>query len=123
MKHLIPEHKDDQEKIKLLKEQPFEKLIPIIPDLIGWLADGNWPISKPISELLNPHLNKISYHYLEILNGNDQEWKYFLIHSICNMAKDKIPNEILVKIESIANSPSKQEIEAEVNEIAEFLLE
>jgi hypothetical protein len=123
MQNLIPEHKDDQEKIKLLEEQSFEKIIPIVPQLLEWLQDGNWPISSPLSEFLNKHISKISSHYIEVLNGNDGTWKYFLIHSLAGIPKDQIPLDLLKKITSIANSPNPLEKREEVDEVAQWLLE
>ena len=50
----------------------FEKTIPIVPQLLGWVNDGNWPISRPLSEFLNKHMRKTSSQDIEVLNGNYQ---------------------------------------------------
>jgi len=77
---LIPEHKFDIEKVELLKDLTFDEIEPIIRKLLEWLQDGNWPVFRPLGEYLKAlRAEKLGPYLMEILNGNDYEWKYFLI--------------------------------------------
>jgi len=59
IRKLIPKHKDDQEVIENLRKLSFEEIKPIIPDLLEWLQDMNWPIARPVTEILKPFSEQI----------------------------------------------------------------
>lgn len=77
---LIPVDKFDTEKVELLKDLTFDEIEPIIQNLLEWLQDGNWPVSRPLGKYLKTlPAEKLGPYLMEILNGNDYEWKYLLI--------------------------------------------
>ncbi len=43
-KELIPKNKFDHETVERLKNLSYEELKPIMPDLLEWLQDFNWPL-------------------------------------------------------------------------------
>jgi hypothetical protein len=115
IKTLIPKDKFDFETVDKIKNYSFEEIEPIIPDLLEWLQDMNWPISRPIAELLIPFSEKISSEILKILQSEDQVWKYWILTTFGETVKDKM---VLNEIERIVNNPTKDEIDEEVFEIA-----
>ncbi|MCD0471749.1 DUF5071 domain-containing protein [Flavobacterium sp. JAS] len=119
IKTLIPKDKFDFETVEKLKNYSFEEIEPIIPNLLEWLQDINWPISKPIGELLIPFSEKISSEILKILKSEDQVWKYWILHTFGEIVKDKM---VLNEIERIAKDPTKDEIDEEVFEIAKVII-
>lgn len=59
IKELIPKHKDDQKVIAGLKKLSFDELKPIIPELLEWMQDMNWPIAdilKAFADRMIPEL-------------------------------------------------------------------
>lgn len=54
IKRLIPKDKMDIESVNKLKALDINLIKPIIPDLLEWTADANWPTSKEIGKLLLP---------------------------------------------------------------------
>ena len=68
---LIPKHKDDQEVIENLRKLSFEEIKPIIPDLLEWLQDINWPIAGPVADILKPFSNNIVPDIIKILRTDD----------------------------------------------------
>ena len=60
---------------------------------------------------------------MEILNGNDYEWKYFLIAILGYMVKGVQYKPFLNEIYRIANNPSDIEKKCELDEIAKSLFE
>lgn len=112
IKKLIPKHKDDQEVIAGLKKLSFEQLEPIIPELLVWLQDTNWPIARPVADILEPFADRIVPEIIKILKTNDGEWKRRILMSLARDTTDPI---LLQEIERIAKFPSRDEIEDEVN--------
>ena len=119
IKTLIPKDKFDFETVEKLKNYSFEEIEPIIPVLLEWLQDMNWPISRSIAELLIPFSEKISSEILKILQSEDQVWKYWILITFGEIIKDKM---VLNEIERIAKDPAKGEIDEEVFEIAKEII-
>jgi hypothetical protein len=118
---LIPEHKFDTEKVELLNDLTFEEIEPIIRKLLEWLQDGNWPVSRPLGEYLKTlPAEKLGPYLLEILNGNDYEWSYFLIAILGNKVQYQ---PFIDKIYRIANHPTEIEKRSELDEIAKLMFE
>lgn len=119
IKTLIPKDKFDFETIEKLKSYSFEEIKSIVPELLEWLQDMNWPISKSVAEYLIPHTEKISSEVLKILQSQDQVWKYWVLIIFGEIIKDKM---VLNEIQRIAENPTKDEIEEEVSEIAKEII-
>ncbi|MFC0518176.1 DUF5071 domain-containing protein [Mucilaginibacter angelicae] len=112
IKELIPKHKDDQKVIAGLKKLSFEQLKPIVPDLLEWLQDMNWPIARPVADILKPFADRMTPDIIRILKTNDGEWKQSMLG---NLARNTTDPQLLSEIERIAKFPSRDEIESEVN--------
>ncbi|MBF7090311.1 DUF5071 domain-containing protein [Flavobacterium sp. ALJ2] len=120
-KDLIPKDKHDIERAENLKNYSYSELKPIIPELLEWLQDLNWPVAKLVSEYLESITENISLEILDVLKTNDAVWKYWTISIFGRVTNDElIRNEII----RIAMNPTKGEIIEEVDKIAnEIILE
>ncbi|KAF2512683.1 DUF5071 domain-containing protein [Flavobacterium zhairuonense] len=119
IKNLIPKDKFDFETVEKLKGLSFDQIEPIIPNLLEWLQDMNWPISKSIAELLIPHTEKISLEILKILQSEDQVWKYWILLTFGEIIKNEI---VWNEIKRISRNPTKDEVDEEVFEIAKEII-
>lgn len=120
IKNLLPKDKFDIESVENLKNFSFDEIQPIVPDLLQWLQDCNWPVSKPIVNFLLPYTDNISADILEILTGTDEIWKYWILSGF----GDSITNILVIEeIKRIALDPSKQELLEGINEIALALVQ
>ncbi|MBS7562916.1 DUF5071 domain-containing protein [Mucilaginibacter sp. Bleaf8] len=115
VKELIPKHKHDHKSIAKLKELPFEQIRPIVPDLLEWLQDLNWPIAKPLADTLKPFIERFIPELIGILNTNDVMWEYSILISLLRNTTHPL---LLAEIERIAQYPTEDEIENEVNQEA-----
>lgn len=112
IKELIPQNKDDQRVIGPLKKLSFEQLEPIIPDLLEWLQDMNWPIARPIADILEPFVDRMIPEIIKIFKTNDGIWKMWVLINLARYTKDPL---LLSEIERIAKSPTRDEIEEEAH--------
>jgi len=112
IKELIPKHKDDQKVIDGLKKLSFEHLEPIVPELLEWLQDMNWPIARPIADILEPFADRITPEIIKVLKTNDSMWELWVLSNLARNTTDPL---LLSEIERIARFPSKVEIEDGVN--------
>jgi hypothetical protein len=121
---LIPEHKFDTEKVELLNNLTFEEIEPIIRNLLEWLQDGNWPVSRPLGKYLKTlPPAKLGPYLMEILNGNDYDWKYFLIAILGDQVNGVQYQPFHNEISRIANDPTEIEKKCELDDIAKLMIE
>ncbi|WP_178075963.1 DUF5071 domain-containing protein [Paenibacillus oralis] len=52
IRELIPKHKQDYERVEQLKTKTLEEIKPILPELLEWLQDMNWPIAQDIENIV-----------------------------------------------------------------------
>jgi len=112
IRELIPKHKFDEDVIDKLKALSFEQIEPIIPDLLEWLQDMNWPIARSIADILQPFVDKMIPEIIKIFKTNDGIWKMWVLINLARYTKD---NLLLSEIERIAKFPTRDEIEEEVH--------
>jgi len=115
IKSLIPKDKFDLETVEKLKQHSFEDIEPIIPDLLEWLQDMNWPVSQPIASFLLPFSEKIAPEIVKILKAKDEMWKYWILVVFGKNIKNKW---VVQEITRIAENPTQDEIDHELNVIA-----
>lgn len=121
---LIPEHKFDIEKVELLDGLTFDEIEPIIRNLLEWLQDGNWPVSRPLGNYLKTlPPEKLGPYLMEILSTNDYEWKYFLIAILGDKFKGVQYQPFLDEIYRIAKEPTEIEKRCELDDIAQLMIE
>lgn len=52
LKELIPKNKGDIARAEQLKNYSYEQIKTIVPELLIWIQDMNWPVAKAVSEFL-----------------------------------------------------------------------
>jgi len=115
LENLIPKNKFDIETAEKLKDYSVEEIKPIIPELLEWLQDMNWPVAKPVAEYFVSFVDDISDEIFEVFQSGDEIWKYWIISTFGAITKSE---KIKKEIERIAYHPTKNEQAEEVNEMA-----
>ena len=111
---LIPKNKFDQETVDKLEKLSFDQLRPIVPQLLEWLQDMNWPIARPVADILEPYIDKIIPEIIKIFKTDDGMWKYWMVIFVRNTTDPLL----IAEIERIAKFPTRDEIEDEVDLLA-----
>ncbi len=107
--------KFDIEKAEKLKSYSYKEIAPIIPDLLMWLQDMNWPVAPVIAKYLRSISEELSDEIIRILNGKDEMWKYWTIEVFGIRSEKKLDPKIIEILHSIAYTPSPEEKEYEVD--------
>ncbi len=118
---LIPKDKHDVETAEKLFQYTYEETKPIVPQLLTWIQDGNWPVSKPVFEFLQTIAPYITGDIVDILRSDDSQWKYWCIILLLNDRKDLDPS-IIQELRLLATTTNPQDIEEGVSVLAEQLL-
>lgn len=115
LNELIPKDKGDFLAVYKLEDYTYEEVKSIVPELMTWLQDINWPIAGVMADNLLRYQDDIEDEIMFVLNTNDEVWKYWVISVFGNSTKSiKVQERIL----QIATSPTQNEINEEVNLVA-----
>lgn len=119
----LPRDKFDYEAVRKLSEFSDVELKVIIPELMEWLQDGNWPISKPVEDILLRLGEDLVPHIKDVLQTQDSTWEYFILVGLI----DRLPVSYLSMLRSdlvrILESPTHDEILEGLDEVIFELLE
>jgi hypothetical protein len=117
---LIPKDKSDIATAEKLVNYSYEQVKPIIPNLLEWIQDMNWPVAGPVSNYLEGIAKYITSDIIEILRGNDPTWKYWCL-KVFGKA-DNIDPLLLEEIKRLRLYASETDIEEGVVEEADEIL-
>jgi hypothetical protein len=79
IKELLPKDKSDNSNIDRLKHLTDEQIQPLIPSLLEWLQDFNWPIAEEILQLIVARQNLVIPYVNNIFRGDDRMWQYWML--------------------------------------------
>ncbi|WP_315372820.1 DUF5071 domain-containing protein [Paenibacillus xylanexedens] len=123
IRECLPSDKHDFEAVRKLSEFSDVELKVIIPELMEWLQDGNWPISKPVENLLLRLGEDLIPHIKDVLQTQDPQWEYFILVGLI----DRLPISHLSMLQTdlvrILESPTPSEVLEELYEVIVELLE
>ncbi|TVY87445.1 hypothetical protein LAWI1_G004535, partial [Lachnellula willkommii] len=122
-KALLPKDKHDSAAIAHLSTLPESTIAHLVPELLTWVQDINWPIAALAASFLLKYPHLLVVPVREILLGGDGEWK----HNCLVYLVDEMPLEQLrvlrPAVERIAESSTEGEREFESDEVARNILE
>lgn len=120
---LLPRHKHDHDRIEMIKKMDRDKILPLLPNLLKWIQDMNWPVAPRVLELLLTFPEEIAPHVQDVLSSDDDNWKWFILHFLII----KLPVESRVQFREyltrVAETPTDNELAEELDEIAKEILE
>lgn len=121
--NIIPKDKEDIDFINNLKPKNIDEIKDIIPQLLEWTQDGNWPQAKLISDYFSPYINQIEDEIISILEGNDPTWKYWILSGLIYNLETKPSGRILSVINDLYKNSNSFDKEEDVDAIAQEVIE
>lgn len=122
IKTLIPRHKSDLDRANAAVAAGFPKVAPILPDLLKWLKDINWPVAHVLSPFLASIGTPLIPHIKHILETDDEIWQYWIILLIIKDSPD-VATTFRIELERLAKAPTERETKEELNEVAQEVLQ
>ena len=118
----LPRNKHDFRRVYQLKDIKRSELVLLLPGLIEWIQDMNWPIANEVAELLLTFPNEIVPLIKDVLATNDDVWKYWCLECLVK----KLPIELQMQFQSelirIVETPTEGEKLEELDETAMEIL-
>jgi len=114
----LPRNKHDFERVELLKNLNRNKLIPLLPKLLEWIQDMNWPIANDISELLLAYPTELIPLIKNVLASEDDVWKYWCLEILVKRMSKSFRIEFKDDLIKLAEQPTAAEKLEELDTIA-----
>ncbi|WP_108671750.1 DUF5071 domain-containing protein [Peribacillus acanthi] len=114
----LPRDKHDSERVNQLKNLSRKELVPLLPGLMEWIQDMNWPIAEEVSELLLTCPDEIVPLIKEVLATNDDVWKYWCLIILVKRLPEDLRMQFKRDLIRLAESPTAGEKLEELDEIA-----
>jgi len=118
-KDILPRNKQDYERVSRIKKLSEREIAPLIPELMTWLQDMNWPIANDISQILLKVPEQTIPHIKNVLSTSDHIWKYWCLNYLVMNFSNELIKEMEPELTRLAYSPTKGEENEEVHEVAQ----
>ncbi|MFS0858929.1 DUF5071 domain-containing protein [Paenibacillus taichungensis] len=118
----LPRDKHDFEAVRKLSELGNEELRDIIPELMEWLQDGNWPIARSVEDLLLRFGEELIPHIQNVFKTKDPQWEYFMLTGLIRRLPSRYLIVLKVDLERILKNPTEDEMLEELDEVIVPLL-
>ena len=119
IKNLVPKDKFDTSTIDELHKLSDEEIECIIPELLEWLQDMNWPVADAVVYILLQHKNVVEKYLLDLLKPDniDETWKHNIIQYLLWEWEESsdLDKDIITEIERIVEHPTEGEVLEEVD--------
>lgn len=125
LEKLVPKDKFDFEPFPALMEINEDEVKPILPKLLFWVADMNWPIATEMIKVLVRFSDSVVPFIKEILGPaeTDEEWKYFILSDLIPRLSTTSQELLLESVKRIYVSPTNGETQSNVWEMAKEYIE
>jgi hypothetical protein len=113
---LIPQHKHDTERAEQVVALGYPAAAPILPELIKWLQDYNWPVAHVLAPFLESIGLPLVPEIRRVLATDDDCWKYYLLTSLVNTRE--LVAALRADLTRLVEQPTAREVVAELPEVA-----
>ena len=119
---LIPKHKSDIEAARRASVAGYPLIEPILGVLLEWMQDMNWPVARSIENVLKNIGAPLSPHVLNVLQGDDDSWKFWVLTRLALNFDREAREPIIDECVRIADTPTSGEVAEEVHLAARDVL-
>lgn len=82
IRKLVPQDKHDHEAAKAAISAGYPAVDPILPDLLEWLQDMNWPVAQSLAPFLASIGEPLIPHLKKIFESDDVIWKAWIVSRV-----------------------------------------
>ncbi|MGE8037985.1 DUF5071 domain-containing protein [Lysinibacillus sp. NPDC093692] len=120
---LLPRHKHDHDRVEIIKRMDRDQILPLLPNLLEWIQDMNWPVAPSVLELLLTFPEEIVPHVQDVLSSDDENWKWFILNFLVIELSVESKVQFREYLTRVVETPTPNELAEELDEIARAILE
>src|SRR5687768_275917 len=121
-RRLLPQNKKDLDSVRAIVALGYPAVAPVLPDLLEWLQDSNWPVWRPIAEFLASLPEQMAPLIWDVLRGDDHVWKYHCIAGLIQLMPPDVAEQFRAELTRLAERPSAVERAEGLDEAAQDAL-
>jgi hypothetical protein len=118
---LLPRNKFDTANAEAVVAAGYPAVEPLLPRLIEWLQDANWPVARVLAPFLAGIGAHMEPHVRQVLQTTDEIWKYWVLECMVGSSSE-LRLLLQPELERIAFNPTEGEAGEELNVLAQSLL-
>ena len=111
----VPVGKLDMAAIDRAERAGYPAINDVLPNLLEWVQDANWPVAMPTAKLLGKAGTEIVSPIRQALQSDDGIWKYWIITLILSDLPDEVFNLLRQDCARLAQNPSADDRVEEVD--------
>ncbi|MEK5333743.1 DUF5071 domain-containing protein [Lysinibacillus sp. FSL W8-0992] len=119
----LPRNKHDIDKVEEIKKLDSNILVSLLPELLVFTQDMNWPVAPGVLEILLTFPKEIVPHVHAVLSSDDDNWKWFILHFLVIELPLESREQFKEYLTRVAETPTEVELAEELDEIAKEILE
>jgi hypothetical protein len=105
---LVPSNKHDIGKVAALEALGYPAIDPILPQLLVWIQDINWPVARKLCPVLAGIGQPLAPYLREVLRGSDDIWIYWILNDIVSHSPSLVQS-LKDELTYLAESGSQEE--------------
>ena len=102
---MIPKDKFDIGAVEQLKQADEAVVVPLLPQMLEWIQDMNWPVAEPMLEVLLQYPNELTPLVEQVLIGDDAMWIYWCLVKVVPVLPFYSKLVLADAVEKIASQP------------------
>ena len=122
LSRLVPKDKFDLDTAQAAVDAGYPSVAPILPELLVWLQDCNWPVAHVLAPFLASVGEPLVPHVAHVMSSDDYVWKYWMIGAIMRHSPD-VARSFRSELERLVASPLDVESRNELDQLAQEVLE
>lgn len=119
---LVPTHKSDTEKVRAIVALGYPAVAPIIPRLLEWMQDLNWPVAQELHPFLASIGAPLAPEVRRILETDDETWKFWILGMVVAESAE-LAALLRPELGRLAAHPTPDEREEGLHKVARAILD
>lgn len=119
----LPEDKFDLDAVSKLEAAGYPAIAALLDDLVAWTADGNWPVARPVADLLVSTGAGAIPALRRVLHGSDPIHQHFVLLLVISRLSPDAVAALRSDLEELTTSPTLDQIQEGVSELAGRILQ
>lgn len=113
----LPLEKDDQVRVERVKSLGYPHVRPIIPHLLTWMSDINWPVAGHLVPFFRSIRGEITDEIRAVLRGSDLTQIYWVLEYLVDDPDLQLAESLRSELVTLANGQDEEEVHIKSAEI------